>query len=744
MNYNITMVAINSYSTSAPSTIYNYTLSTLLIINGVTAGSTGAGLIAGNVTNDVKSGTSTTNSVNYNVYSFQPGTGILPASATSSQATYTINYNTGGSSLIYVLAVGGGGGGGTLCGGGGGAGGVVMNPVTLPSGAGTISVNVGAGGLGQGTSGANYATPVPVNGSNTTVSFSANTNANIIAYGGGFGQGVNNTTGAGNGGSGGGAGNNGGILFGKAINQYNNYGNPGSLLGGANSQGCGGGGAGNVGTQNLVSALGGASNGGPGIQCFLPGISTFAPSGTPYGTYYWGGGGGGGGNGGQSGNGGIGGGGGGGSSGATTTFGGTGGGLALNAGGNGTYSNLAISGAGGTNTGGGGGGSVHNIANVGGSGIVVIAFPSNMLITNNGAAVLPSSIYSSGFYNATLNNASLSAGAYSSIKGAYACRLLNYNYFGPTVTLRYSTDTTSSFTQNFYSDICGNMGTGYLGTGQSVSSWLSSNSANTTYAFVTKWYDQGMDVSFNSATTSSSSPQAIYDVSYGLVNLGYSGAGGGVNLTPAGQGFGFNDFSFPYSDISYSYVMRHFNIVPSAGQCAFINGGYDMAINNINLQYNGVSSANAYTGFVIGCNGSNQYYVNWRGYGAISTGGTNSLTSTVTYSPNNVLSTTYVSGSKQRYLYINGGNLVYDSTALPAVRSQDPTHNSTGFSGLGYTQAQLYNLFIFNSALSNADRNIIEATPYTYSPLSQMTITLSSFTSATFSATWTPVTNATT
>jgi len=715
MNYNITMVAINSYGTSAPSTTYNYTLSTLLIISGVVAGSTGTGLIAGNVTNDVISGTSTTNSVTYNVYSFQPGTSILPSLATSSQATYTINYNTGGSTLIYVLAVGGGGGAGTYCGGGGGAGGVVMNPVTLPSGAGTISVNVGAGGLGQGTSGANYATPVPVNGSNTTVSFSANTNANIIAYGGGFGQGFNNTTGAGNGGSGGGAGNNGGLLFGKAINQYNNYGNPGSLLGGANSQGCGGGGAGNVGTQNLVAGLGAASNGGPGIQCFLPGISNFAPSGTPYGTYYWGGGGGGGGNGQQAGNGGIGGGGGGTSSGAITTYGGTGGGLALNAGGNGSYGDVVTVGAGGANTGGGGGASVHNIAGIGGSGIVVIALPSNMLVTNNGAAVLPSSIYGSGFYNAVLNNASLSAGAYSSIKGAFACRLLNYNYFGPTVTLRYNTDTTGSFTQNFYTDICGNMGTGYLGTGQSVSSWLSSNSANTTYAFVTKWYNQGMDVSFNSATQYTLTNQPTYDVSYGVVNYGYTG-GIGISSPNTQCYLSLPNSAFPYGNSAFTYSIRwyNFNGSTATGQSFF--------------------EAGTGSGMVA------MYFFNSPNYQLGFASGTSLNSSAVSYLPSSSWTVTY-DGTTNAYSYVAGTNTF---TATQGARSQVNTNNQIGGGAQSYYgQIQMYNFYVFSTVISSGDRNIIEATPSLYAPLPQMTITLSSITVTNFVATWANVTNAT-
>ena len=57
-------------------------------------------------------GTSTTNGINYKVYSF---------TSTSAVTTYTVNYSCAGATQIYVLAVGGGGSGGGVSGAGGGS-----------------------------------------------------------------------------------------------------------------------------------------------------------------------------------------------------------------------------------------------------------------------------------------------------------------------------------------------------------------------------------------------------------------------------------------------------------------------------------------------------------------------------------------------------------------------------------------------------------------------------------------------
>ena len=639
------------------------------------------------------SGTSITNGINYKVLSF---------ASVSTTTTYTVNYTCASATTIYVLAVGGGGSGGYGGAGGGGGGGVVMNPISIPSGSGTINISVGAGGSGITT-----ATKLPgITGNTTTVTFSSNTSANIVAYGGG-GGGQDANIGTTNGGSSGGNGASvtaGTITSVSPITNNYNYGNYGG--GASSTYGAGGGGAGTNGIS-ATSAAGGI--GGSGIQCFLPGINNFSPSGTSYLTYYWSGGGGGAGDTVVGGNGGIGGGGGGGrGSGTITSVGGTGG---INSGGVGNATN---GGNGGANTGSGGGGLWNGgtISGAGGSGIVIIAFPSATAVSSNQAAVLPASIFSSGLYSATLNNATLTSLAYNSIKGAYACRLLNYNYFGPIMTLRCSTDICGNYTQNFYSDICGNMGTGYLGTGQSVSAWLSANSANTTYAFVTKWYNQGMDVSFNCATQYTTTLQPVYDVSNGLLNFGYTTAGTWVTAPQTGCYFNLPNASFPIGDASLTFVTKVYN-----------STGYGTLYNQ------GPATANKNTvAFVTGGN----YIVSHMG---------NDFSTSSSFTANNVVSYTYAGNNGIQKWYKNGTNAAsYTAPAAYDISSSYSYIANSPNSGTG--AIQMYYLNVFSSVLNDNDRQIMEATPYSYSVLPSITGLATSSTTTTFVLSWTTVANA--
>ena len=703
-------------------------------IGGVVAGSTGAGLIAGNIASDVVSGNSTSNGITFSTYSFQPTITTLPASATSSQATYTLTYSCANATTIYVLAVGGGGGGGTGGGGGGGAGGVIMTPISLPAGSGqTVSIAVGAGGNG-GNSGAGYYGYV---GSQTTVTFSGNVSVpTLIAYGGGassFGNAI-----VYGGGSNAGFGDNGTAGATQTTAPYNGYFNfsnyGGTAGGGQATAASGGGGAGTPGQTSIVQAI--AGSGGSGIQCFLPGIANFAPSGVPYGTYYWGGGGGGScrntGSNTSAGSGGIGGGGGGAINNLVGSYGT--GGSGLNNGGAGTLSSGSLGGGNaGTNTGGGGGGGHSGLGGNGGSGIVVIAFPSSSTITNNQIAVFPSSVYSSNLYNATLNNASLSSQAYSSIKGVYGTRLLNYNYFGPIVTLRYNTDICGNFATNFYADICGNMGTGYLGTGQSVSNWLLSNGATTTYAFVTKWYDQGMDISFNCAYQSNPGYQPIYDVSYGVINFGYTGGTGTSAPNTGYLNLPLN--AFPVLDSSFTVVTRYWNY----------------GTNNSDTQGDLID--------IVANNQGGAIKQNTNGNPGMWLVGSSNPTGTTLAASNQVLTYKYTSfttiGNNNNYvIYQNSsqtgtlGRTTAFSTAqyLPSIgNSENSYYANRGLSGTSYyLQSQLYYLYMFGSALTDADRALIEGTQSLFAPLPAMVLTPSAITTTSFTVSWSAVANATT
>lgn len=697
------------------------------------------------------SGTSVYNGIIYQVYSFQPS--LAPGAANKS---YTLSYNLTTPTYVYVLAVGGGGGGSFA---GGGAGGVVMQSVNLLASANgstfnTITVNVGAGGTGSTNPQQSYGNT----GSNTTISFSTNASANITAWGGGGGGGANyqstsTALQAQNGGSGGGGSNEASAPYingGLCTNQGNNYGNQGGL-GGVGACG-GGGGAGVAGTNDQGGNIGG--KGGSGIQCFLPGIATFAPSGSAYGNYYWGGGG--------TGSlfgynaadyikstGGLGGGGGGGvsSTGTYTSNSGAGGSGGLNIGGNGSTSSGGNAGA---NTGGGGGGGWLNVAGgAGGSGIVIIAFPQTA-ITSNAQAVLPSTLFSSGkavdvlSYDTTFNGTKtglLSAGAYASIKGAFSCKLVNYNYFGPIMTLRHSADTYGMYTQNFYADVSGNLGTQYLGTGQSVSAWLTANGANTTYAYVTKWYGQGMDLSFNAATQYTLGSQPVYEVPTGLINFGYTtGYTTGTNLPSWSANAGnawlsLPNGALPTGDASYSYVVR-------TGNMALTGTTYGIIISS-----NTTWSTNGFA-LLVGANGA---------FDAVetTTGGT------VHNSPNNF---SYTAGSVFTLKYASTGNTTsnYWNTYLNDVvgngttlRGYTGSHGSGSTNGIGmlmvannsFFNAQLYNLYVFQSSLAGpgtgTDQVQIEATPYIYTAPAAITgLTTSSVTGTNFALSCSAVTNA--
>uniref|UniRef100_A0A6C0HTG9 Glycine-rich domain-containing protein n=1 Tax=viral metagenome TaxID=1070528 RepID=A0A6C0HTG9_9ZZZZ len=618
----------------------------------------------------------TTDGITYNVYVLKT-TGI----------TYTINYTVNNSSSLYVLAVGGGGGGGCNGGGGGGAGGVIMTTVPLTTGnTGNINISVGAGGLTPVTS-------IGIAGGNTTVNFST-AHLYSITAGGGAGGGVyaypsvnNNINSSGGGGG----------LASNPSNANTNYlvyANNGGI-GDSNSIDGGGGGAGTPGSNGNSQSI---PNGGNGIKCALPVIKDFLdPGGVAYGSYYWGGGGGGSSAGSiNAGNGGLGGG-GGGVQYNNNYAAGTGGGSAINSGGNGQNNN-GVPGNGGANTGGGGGGSYNNGASTskGGSGIVIIAIPFSVKGTVNVIPINTGSV---------LTNSSLSNLAYSNIKAVYGCILLNYNYTGPIMCLRYGGDTAGSNTQNFYSDISGNLYTGPNSSGITITSWLSSNNAPTTFAYLTKWYDQGMDLSFNNAYQFTAASQPIYDVIYKVINFGYTGAGGGIPAPQAGY-LKLPLNAFPILDTSFTVVTKYLNwgnnnsdtqqdlidifANSQTGAIKFNSNGIPaMWLPNASTSGTALATNNGiitykYTSFSTGGSLSNNYVIYQNSVQRGIAQRTNAVTTSPQINPS-------IGNSPNSY-YANSGTVSGSTTNY-------------------YLQAQLHYLYIFGSALTDADRAIIETTP---------------------------------
>jgi len=92
----------------------------------------------------------------------------------------------------------------------------------------------------------------------------------------------------------------------------------------------------------------------------------------------------------------------------------------------------------------------------------------------------------------------LSTKSKENASAAYSVRLVNSSYSGPSINVRRSSD---NATQDFYSDMDGNLGTEYLAKGNSFESWL-----GTSNGYVTKMYDQTGNGRHVSQTTSAQQP----------------------------------------------------------------------------------------------------------------------------------------------------------------------------------------------------------------------------------------------
>jgi hypothetical protein len=261
------------------------------------------------------------------------------------------------------------------------------------------------------------------------------------------------------------------------------------------------------------------------------------------------------------------------------------------------------------------------------------------------------------------------------------------------MTLRHSADVCGNYTQNFYADVCGNLGTGYLGTGLPVWGWLAENDANTQYAYVTKWYDQAMDICFNCATQYALASQPIYDVSYGLINFGYTGTAGGGVVAPQTNCF----LNLPSSiglnngDISFSNTFKTYNMATGGTEGIFQLG----------------PSKSFGQEILAVLNSTNQWQYAWYG--------TNYGTST--YAANSVVSMTYTAGlgsSSGMNVYVGGTNT---GPFSPGALNYTNTGNTNvigyyvGASSNNYMNGQMYYFYMSNVSLVPADRVLLESTP---------------------------------
>lgn len=258
--------------------------------------------------------------------------------------SFASNFGTSSPATVKALVVAGGGGGGATAGGGGGAGGYQYDATHTVS-VQVYSVTVGAGGVGGGGGTQDNG----IQGGNSVFD-------TIIATGGGYGGGSNASGNGGNGGSGGGAGNN---------NSTGGMGSQGSNGGDS----CTNGGVGGGGGGATTAGTNGSSVGcGPGVYTGVAGGAGTANSISGASVTYAGGGG----------------------SGANATTGSASGGAGgLGGGGSGgNYNDSSPAVAGTANTGGGGGSGGYNgsffAGAAGGSGVVIISYPTGNMTATGG------------------------------------------------------------------------------------------------------------------------------------------------------------------------------------------------------------------------------------------------------------------------------------------------------------------------------------------------------------------------
>ena len=303
-----------------------------------------------------------------------------------------------------------------------------------------------------------------------------------------------------------------------------------------------------------------------------------------------------------------------------------------------------------------------------------------------------------------LNN--MSNSGYNSCQGAYACLLVNNLYKGPVMQLRSPSDTAGTNLVDFYSDIYGNLTTLSNGQGIAVAAW----SSNINYAFVVKWYDQS-NVTTNHATQTTTSSQPVYDIANRIVNFGYTGGSGGyVANYNSNAYFNLPNGTVPYGDSSYTFVLKHWNVNTNGGY-GFINGGVVGTVGT------GVGS-----GLCIRTN--NTSYLPYWGYSNFSAG---------TVAPNNVITTTYVSGSSRQPFYVN--STLISTGTMTSPRNNSATSNflgvtnsaSAGAVGNEYLNGQMYYMCIFNSTISNSDRNLIENIGYFPTNPNKMSVSVNNY-----------------
>lgn len=243
--------------------------------------------------------------------------------------------------------------------------------------------------------------------------------------------------------------------------------------------------------------------------------------------------------------------------------------------------------------------------------------------------------------------------------GVYGCKLLFSSYTGPVMTIRSSINNVIG---HFYADSAGTLGSEYLGTGTSLSTWL-----NGATPYVQIWWDQTGNK--NHAYQFDSGSQPTYNSSSKYIS--FTGT----------QYFKLPNKTHPYDNMEYTYVFKC--SINTQGGGIFGGGTADTYKSN---SFRSTSDG----------------YVNyWFNYDITSTG----------YAADSVISLVYSQTNRKRYIYKGGSLLVSDSPALTVNRIQTPDNNTIGRTVANeFLNGYIQYMYIIPLAISTEDRNILEST----------------------------------
>ena len=274
----------------------------------------------------------------------------------------------------------------------------------------------------------------------------------------------------------------------------------------------------------------------------------------------------------------------------------------------------------------------------------------------------------------------------SNCVGLYACKWVNNNYTGPILQLRVH-PSTSDIIQDFYMNSSGTaIGMSLGGTGTTLASWLSSNSASSSIIYVVKWYDQSK-TGDNTSISGQNHAVQTNNLSYQPT---FDKTTNNVLFTTANSTY----FNIPSTTLASGN--QPFSITTKLVNCANI-GSNDEAI----FLFGSTGVGNRTEDWI-----SNSHVLNaWYGNGACALTTSNPL-------PNNLVMTfSYNSSTNTRYIYYNQSatSTSLAQTGMNIIQSSSLSNNTISMpSTINGINASMSYLCIYNITIDIPTKTILE------------------------------------